>query len=263
MAKDTYYYVFCLLWVLVMLDVYVSEFRRPLWWQWILLCISPLMCCLVRPNGVGLVLLTALGGILFSRKQWKIYVICLLLSVLPTLAINWMGENYWGIGKVPTRESLSIPLQQTARYLQYHYDDLTQEETEVLNTVFSVDVSLVPYMPESSDGVKASFREDATEDEVKAYLQVWLGQFFKHPKTYIQALLNHTYGYFYPNRAWTDGYYGTYYLGNSSHWSDGIIDLKFAVGHEGFRDFYRNMEDFVARMPLIACYIAVVCKIIF
>lgn len=62
MAKDTYYYLFVLLMVLLMIDVHVSESHRPMWWQWILLCISPLMCCLVRPNGILLVLMTCLGG---------------------------------------------------------------------------------------------------------------------------------------------------------------------------------------------------------
>lgn len=176
---------------------------------------------------------------------------CLAVSILPTLALNGVGETYLGIEKVPIRESLSIPLQQTARYLQYHYDELTKEEMEVLSTVFLVDIEQIPYAPEISDGVKEVFREDATSEEVQAYLKVWLGQFLKHPKTCIQALLNHTYGYFYPNRAWMQEYYGTYYLGNSQHWTDDIIDVQFGIKYQEIRDFYRNVGDLSIRIPVI------------
>lgn len=251
MAKDSYYYMFVLLMVLIMIDIHVSKSDQPMWWKWMLLCISPLMCCLMRPNGMLLVLLTVLGGFVFDGKRWKIYVVCLVVSILPTLALNKVGETYWGIGEVTISESLSIPLQQTARYLQYHYEELTQEEIDVLSTVFTVDINQISYAPEISDGVKALFRKDATSEEVQAYLKVWLGQLLKHPKTCIQAVLNHTYGYFYPNRAWMQEYYGTYYLGNSQHWTDGIIDVQFGMKYQEIRNFYQTVGDLVIQTPVI------------
>lgn len=252
MAKDTYYYLSVFLIVLLLIDIHISKIRKPVWWQWILLCISSLFCCLVRPNGVLLIICTMLGAFFLNKKQWKIYIICIVVSVLPTFALNEAGKIYWGIGDVPARESLSIPLQQTARYLQCHFEELTQEESDVLKSVFAANIDSLPYHPEISDGVKDVFRINASNDEVSAYLEIWLKQFFKHPETYLQALLNHTYGYFYPNREWLKNTYGTYYLGDSQHWQDSVMDIKFGMDYQEFRDYYRNIGEIFTRIPIIS-----------
>lgn len=250
-GKDTHYYNFALLMMLLLLDIYLSNREKPLWWQWILLCISPLVCCLVRPNGILLISFTMIGALLLNRKRWKIYVICMAVSILPTVSLNYIAQNYWDIAPVPYRESLSIPMQQTARYLKYHYDELTPEEKEVLETVFWRNISALPYLPENVDDVKESFRIDASQEEVSAYLKVWADQFKKHPNTYIQAFLNHTYGYFYPNRIWTQNANSPYYLGIQQAYADNTVNVSFNTSTLELRDFYRNMGSIINRLPVI------------
>ena len=55
------------------------------------------------------------------------------------------------------------------------------------------------YDPEISDPVKGTFRRStATKDDLKAYMQIWLQQFLKHPWCYAEATLNQNYFLLYP-----------------------------------------------------------------
>ncbi len=96
-------------------------------------------------------------------------------------------------------EMLSIPFQQTARYLQLYRGELPAGEREALEGVFS-DVELVAgkYDPDSSDPVKALFRKDAGIRELAAYFKVWFAGFFRHPAVYLEAFFSHVYGWFDP-----------------------------------------------------------------
>jgi outer membrane receptor protein involved in Fe transport len=64
------------------------------------------------------------------------------------------------------------------------------------------------YDPTFADNVKNRFNKYATEDDLKAYFNVWLKGLVKHPVTYIESTLNNTFGYYYPN---------TYRLGINYH----------------------------------------------
>ncbi|OUP09735.1 DUF6020 family protein [Collinsella sp. An2] len=109
------------------------------------------------------------------------------------------------------REMLSIPFQQTARFVQKHdganagidggtSDGLvTDEERAVIDTVLNYDTLASRYDPDKSDDVKNEFNEDTTSDELAAYFRVWLEMFFKDPACYVSAFANNYFGYFYPS----------------------------------------------------------------
>lgn len=100
------------------------------------------------------------------------------------------------------REALTIPLQQTARYVKEHYEEITPEEVQILQEGFSVKLTELAnlYTPEVSDPVKGVFALYPDTNYLKAYFHVWAQQMLKHPDTYIQAFFNQTYGYFYPDK---------------------------------------------------------------
>ncbi|MCH5338324.1 MAG: hypothetical protein J1E03_06045 [Acetatifactor sp.] len=51
--------------------------------------------------------------------------------------------SHFQISQGEIGEMLSIPLQQTARYLKEHYDEITEEEAEVLGRGFTVSLKQV------------------------------------------------------------------------------------------------------------------------
>ena len=96
-------------------------------------------------------------------------------------------------------EMLSIPFQQTARYLQLYQHELTEEEKSAIEGVLG-DVSEVAavYDPDISDPVKAMFQKDASAFAMVDYFITWFKCFFKHPAVYFEAFFHHIYGWFDP-----------------------------------------------------------------
>jgi hypothetical protein len=93
-----------------------------------------------------------------------------------------------------TADVLTIPIQQTARTVRDHADEITAEEREVINSVLDYDTMAKSYDPLISDPVKTTshFRDGG----VMNYARVWLGMFFKYPISYLEAAIGQSYGYY-------------------------------------------------------------------
>ena len=98
-----------------------------------------------------------------------------------------------GIEAGSVREALSIPFQQTARYVCTYPDEVTEEERLVIDAVLDYE-KLGEYAPLCSDPVKATYREDAAA--LGPYFAVWLRMLFKHPLCYLEAGFMKSYGYY-------------------------------------------------------------------
>ena len=151
------------------------------------------------------------------------------IAVLGVLALCVASNTYFTKVFMPAhditpgskREMLSIPFQQTARFVQKHdglhsgvapivkddgtveeaTDDglVTERERAIIDRVLKYDNLGRRYNPDKSDAVKNSFNEAASDDDIKAYFKVWAEMFHKDPESYISALINNYYGYFYPS----------------------------------------------------------------
>ena len=97
------------------------------------------------------------------------------------------------------KELLSVPFQQTARYLLEYPDDVTEEEAEAIDAILPYNSLAKRYNPLDADAVKDMFKRKSTDEELRAYFtDAWWPMFLKHPLVYVQAFLNNTYGYLYP-----------------------------------------------------------------
>ena len=88
---------------------------------------------------------------------------------------------------------LSIPFQQTARYVKYYGNDVSTEEEKVIRKVLDYDTIGKNYDPDLSDPVKNTYKQK--DEYLKDYFNIWFEMLKKHPTAYIQATLNGTYGY--------------------------------------------------------------------
>jgi hypothetical protein len=149
---------------------------------------------------------------------------------------------------------LSIPLQQTARYLKEHYDELTDEEEEILSEGFDIPLSSVAsvYSPLISDGVKVNFVDNPDKEYLKKYFRVWFGQLLKHPDTYIQAFINQTYGYFYPDMRNHGDYLVYLFIGNTDKWHDGYLDMEFGIENGYGRALLAQYIYLIEKMPVFS-----------
>ena len=143
--------------------------------------------------------------ILLALLQKKGERLRLLASSGVVLAVWLLVNNvlYPSLGIEPgsVKEALSIPFQQTARYVNTYPDEITEREREVIDSVLDYS-RLDRYNPEVSDNIKATYRGDASK--LPAYFRVWFEMLRKHPITYIEAFFKQCFGYLAPVRSQLD-----------------------------------------------------------
>lgn len=128
-----------------------------------------------------------------------------------------------GIEKGSVREALSIPFQQTARYVKLHSEDVTAAEREAIDAVLIYDKLSEDYDPIISDPVKAGYREDSSA--LPEYFKAWFQMLLKHPRTYLDAAVHKSYGYLSP----VEGSDPTLLISTESTWLERLYREQLGV----------------------------------
>ena len=199
-VKDTYYTAFIILYVLVLFDLIHFKQDKKIslkYALWLLLVIT--LITLFRNNGLYVVVLS-LPFLIFTNKKsrGRLAVVCILFLAI-TQTYSKVLIPALGISEGSIREVLSLPFQQTARYVKEHGDEIKEEEKELYDKILGYDDLAERYDPEKADPVKNMYNKNTTNEELSQYFHYWLQGLIKHPDTYIQATMNNVYGYFYPN----------------------------------------------------------------
>ncbi len=166
-----------------------------------------MMTCLLRKNGFYVVIL---GGLIWCVSNIRAYGFkqfiknvlgVFLIGAAAAMLVNTILAGALHANKGSMGEALSLPFQVTARYINYHYDELTDREIEAISAVLGDDMANIAdrYNPYLSDPVKALYKKSAGTKELVNYLGVWTTMFFKHPGVYVDAFFEHTYGWYSPN----------------------------------------------------------------
>lgn len=255
MVKDSIQYISVLLLMSVLIDLLDGN-REKICWKHVALFLGSVAGITVSRNeGRFVVLLWLPFVILLYRRYWKLFLSGILLCVV-LVGVQNLYMSLHQIPKGEIREMLSIPLQQTARYIQEHYDEITAEEEEVLQRGFTIPLEQLEYNPMISDDIKRYFLSRPDAAYLKEYFTVWAGQLRKHPDTYIQSFINQTYGYFYPNVHNYDGYIAYFRIGNMEHWQDGYLDIKFAIDNESLRRILEHTVRLTEKMPVLSLWLS-------
>lgn len=238
--KDLLYTEFTVLQAICMLDILAKkqcEKKDAL----LLACVS-LVTVLLRHNGIyavapALILLTVwLKGAAQRRAA-----AALLSTVIIYEGIMQGLFPAIGLGKNPVFDALNIPIQQTARYVCEHGDEVTEYERAAIEGSFASYDIFFNYDPLISDPVRIY----CTDENLGEYFKVWLQMFFKHPETYMAAFLNMGYGYLAPVsqniEAWMQAVYYDYLT---------EIGLYHTLGME-CHDFLAHIWSRSMTLPLI------------
>ncbi len=162
----------------------------------ILIILLLIFIMLFRNNGFHIILLSFPFVLLINRKNLKKLLIIFIIFLSFNTCYNKVILPHFKITPSSVREILSIPFQQTARYVKYN--KLTKEEYEIYDKVLDMSDLAKRYKPEISDPVKNKFNKYTTDKELKEYFSTWLKDLIKDPVTYVDATTNNIYGYFYP-----------------------------------------------------------------
>ena len=198
-----------------------------------------------RQNGFYVVAVLILFAVcreiylILHRKQtirWAILFLALLTVPLCIGKVNtsFLYEKY-NVEKISTRAMFALPLQQTARYMLYHSDDLSDDELQSISSVikYTPEEYASHYNPANYDGIKHGFNNNVSSRELLDFLHTWVKLFFRHPGTCINATLNQNYCLFSPLK---DN--SKYYLGVRKK----IVQIKNPDYSDVYQAVYSNQE---------------------
>ncbi len=163
-----------------------------------------------RNNGfhvicVILVFLVLLFFIKIRKKEQTIRCSLIILAFfLIPLCVGKMNNNRlhdkYHAQSVSARAMLALPMQQVARCMISYGNELEQEDVEALQKVLTWEISEYKdnYDPYKFDTIKRKFNVDATKEEIKGFLKIWLKLLINHPDTCINATLHQNYLLFSP-----------------------------------------------------------------
>lgn len=236
--KDTLFYLIFLFIFVYTYYHFKVNYDKNKKGKYLVLALLYVILYLFRNTGYYILIVSSLFLIIYLRKKDKFSSLMFICLIIFLVGINYGYHNIllkkMDIKEASVREMLSVPLQQTGRYLKYYPNDLSKKEEQVLNNIFEGNLKDIAklYYPNKSDNIKWKFKEYPSDTELKDYIKVWFTMFFKHPFVYFDATLNNVYGYFYPNvMNFLGEEIGFYY-----------IDIEGPVNTGEFKLYWNNLK---------------------
>ena len=197
-VKDVFYYV-AYLWLLFLFIRCFEECNKNLRFY---IIIASMLVCVLRKEGIIICLFSSIVLLIFQNKiyeKWKNILNAIILGSVLALFLSYGASVYYNVGRSSITEALSIPIQQTARYVRDHSEDIAAPEWEILDRVFQNRAKELGkyYRPNISDPIKAQINYNLFKEKMTDYFKVWGIHFIRHPDCYFSAAFNQMYGYFY------------------------------------------------------------------
>ena len=146
---------------------------------------------------------------------------------------------------------LGLPLHMIARVVKEDNPDLSAEDFIIIKEVIpDYQVLADNYVPDNSDPIKGNgvFLADAFDKNPVRYLKSWLKIGLQYPRTYIDAFLLHTQGFWDVNK-------------NSSTISAYVYDNEFGITQsersEPLRVFLINLHTFLSNNSIISPFYSI------
>lgn len=199
-VKDVYFAIFVILYIIQLYEL-IKDANKDIYSvkRIVLLIGLMLLITLFRNNGIYLILMSFPFLLIIDKKNRLKILVTLMCPILLYFSFTNILLPALKISPGSIREVLSIPFQQTARYVKYYGNEVTDEEERIIDKVLIYDTLAKRYNPEKADAVKNKFNKYATKQDLINYFKVWFHEFLKHPGIYVEATIHNTYGYFYPD----------------------------------------------------------------
>ena len=146
------------------------------------------------------------------------------ISLIITLTLNSIGNLVFK----PTESKfkydyLSTRFQQLAAAVYYHPESFTKEELEFYDSTLGLENNK-NFTYHIADPIKQKMKNEQFQGKSDKFFEIWWKCYKKHPKTYIDAVLNLSVSYWYPYNyadiAYVSNYYYSMYKGNKNWFDD-------------------------------------------
>lgn len=216
-----------------------------------------ILCCMGvacnRNEGFYLILASGVGISIYAyRLLWKTQrEKCkrIMAAVLAPLLLFGGYQKILlpacGVEDNGVKEALSIPFQQTARYVRDYGGEISEEEAEIVSEVLDYENLAELYDPVTSDPVKATYHAESFE-ELTDYLGVWFRQLLRHPGNAVEATMNNVYGWFFQ-----EGYAHNYMMDSQIEGQEIRWEIRQPAKLAGFRHVMERTAKLLSRVPVV------------
>ncbi|MCL1864109.1 MAG: DUF6020 family protein [Defluviitaleaceae bacterium] len=244
--KDTHAAAVMLMFVLFYIDLLRRFSRRRLF-----LCLVAAVVASLFRNEVVFVVVPSILALIFvhtRRKRRVVLAACAIGVFIVVRLIVGGATAVTDAERGSVREALSVPFQQTARFMRYH--QLTDTERAVLAATFENYYLLGElYDPRISDPVKNRFIEGA---DLGAYFRTWAAMGLRAPRTYLEAAIAVSFSYVVPfGPDWMIVWW------ESSHDVIPLLerdDIGYAFSNPEMRVLPVLGMEFLGRLPIIGAF---------
>lgn len=256
--KDTPFSIMLLVVTLLLYDAFKTpeKFTKS---KYLVLAAALFVLLLVRNNGFYIVLLLLPFTVIHFRKDKKFVLKIISVMLIPILLfkVGFTGVAFKvaGVNDGSPREMLSVPFQQTARYIVEFENEVTPEEKDSILTILgggevTLNEIAQKYVPDRSDSVKGLYNKYATTEDLLNYFKTWFAQLAKHPACYVEAFLNLNFSWF----SFDSNHDAIYYNGNTDKTiPDYLEGLDNPKALDGARSAVSQMVNMLDRIPIVSC----------
>lgn len=218
---------------------------------------------LLRNEGFFLMIIQLSVMLIIEMSHRKLWTVSLVSILTVHFVLTGVVYPFFSITPTTEKEALSVPIQQTARYLRDYPEDVTEDEIQIINKVWDYNELMENgYDPNISDQTKGTFRFGTGKKNILMYLGVWAKMLPSHPDAYIQATLNNYYEYFYPGATPAEiirCHKEDFLLDsvNSTFEEYGLGDtvyLSRPKSTESIREVFDDVRDTVFSLPVISLF---------
>jgi len=221
------------------------------------LAVTAFLMTILRNNGIFIILfllISLLIGFLVRRNArfGRLTVVLTLICVLYAGYQTWLLPRL-GVQHEFNVDVFSVPLQQTARFVKNHPDDVTAQEQRELDDVLPYHDLGKEYRADNADPVKGSWKGEGSRDSRLKFLRVWSTLGWRHPGTYLDAWLGTNTGFFYPDvkSDVIDTMSGIYTI----QWDDTTVSYtspeKLRSAKDALKAYVRVLESMPFAFPLV------------
>lgn len=202
LVKDVPYLIACLLLCVLLIDFSLdikAFFQRPL--NLLLLILAGVTAWLWRRNGIGMALVCGFVMMMAALRKTgmdgfvRAATAVVMITVI-SLGCNGLLTKHFNYLPAAQRETYSHLLQATGRVVIEHPDAYTDEEKDIINRVMRYDDIEEWYSPIITDGMKALFIEEASEEEYAAFRELVAQKAAEYPVEYADSYINLIYRLF-------------------------------------------------------------------
>ena len=166
-------------------------------WLWAALLGVAVLLVFSKKTGVYLVV-PSLIILVALVPGFRLRVVA-LAAVVAMVFVVWSAVLLpaWGVAPGSSGEVLSAPLQQTARVVTLHADELSDDERAAIAGVLPFDRLAQVYLSDTADPVKALY-ESGNADATATWLRTWASLGLRYPLDYLLAVMGTNTGLYSP-----------------------------------------------------------------